>query len=125
MTRREIVIRPVTRADMEKFYGTHPRTVRAVAVELDGEVVCIAGVAIEKGRIEAFSDLREGVDVPKITVYRYAHQIMRWIMDLQLPVMVTQNPERSNSHRFLVSMGFTPVGVENDITIYRLNPWVS
>lgn len=120
MKKPEIVIRPVTSEDMRRFYGSHERTVRAVAVELDGELVCIAGVAIEKGKIEAFSDLREGIDVPKITIYRYAHKIMRWIMDLQLPVMVTSNPERPNSHRFLVSLGFEPVGSEGEITIYRL-----
>ncbi len=115
-----IKMRPVTPEDMRSFYGSHERTVRALAVELEGELVCIAGVALEKGRVEAFSDLREPVNASKITVYRYARKIMQWIMELKLPVIVTSNPERENSHRFLTSLGFSPIETFDNITVYRL-----
>ena len=37
--RPEILIRPASRADVEAFFGEIPGTMRALAAEMDGEVV--------------------------------------------------------------------------------------
>lgn len=102
-----IEIRPTTQADIVAFSGHRSqKTIRAFTVLLDGEVTCIAGVTIEPDGVMAFSDLREGLQVPKMTIYRYAKQLADLIRGWGLPAAAVADPNRPNSDRFLERMGF-------------------
>jgi len=103
-----IEIKPSTAEDVALFFGrTLPRTIQAVSVWRDGQLDAIAGVAIEEGKIEAFSDIRKGISVPKITVYRVAKEIMKMIRTRKTQVFAIADPNIPTSERFLESLGFT------------------
>lgn len=97
---------PATPKDMEEFYGDKPPvTVRAVAVRLGGEIVAVAGVA----RGVAFCDIKE-VDVPKITIWRHAREIMKILTKDRKTLMATPSENYPNAARFLERLGFRDEG---------------
>jgi hypothetical protein len=109
-------IKPATLVDIESFYGRRPdRTVKAFSVYRDGELVAIAGVTLERERIVAFSDIKEGVTAPKITIWRTAKETVKHIAKLNLPAIAI-----TGSGKFLESLGFKYVGECDEGTIYRL-----
>lgn len=108
-------IRPASLKDIESFFGRKPdRTVKALVVEKDGELACIAGVTFGQGYVEAFSDMRVK-DVPKKTIWRYAKMLKAMIAELNLPcIAITSNP------KFLEQLGFEPLGEFSGKQAYRL-----
>jgi hypothetical protein len=119
--RNDIEIRPATMGDLVTFYGRLPeKTVRAVAVLKEGEIACVAGVTIERGIVTAFSDVREGVTAPKITVWRVAKKIADYIRSLNLPVMAVSDPRLPCSDKFLESLGFTRVAECEEGVVFKL-----
>jgi len=116
MKRSSYVIRPATPADIENYYGRKPdRTVRAMVIEKDGELACIAGMTIGRDYIEAFSDVRP-VDAPKKTVWRYAKQLKAILDGYGLPCIAT-----TNNPRFLEKLGFRYVGEYYGKQTFRLD----
>lgn len=121
MTKDRVILRPATKQDVESFYGDRPLlTVRAIVAELDGDVVAIAGFAMHQGLNLAFSDLRENTNASRVMIVKYAKKMAHWMRDTGLPIYVTENPQRSNSHRFLSLMGFVEVDRQHGIGIYKL-----
>lgn len=121
-----IEIRPATAADVLAFFGRSPqKTMQAVVVIKDGELSAFAGVTIERNQIIAFSDVKDGVRVPNITVWRCAKAIMKYIRGRQAPVFAIASPDIPRSGRFLQTLGFTYVGPCESGNVYRLDPWQS
>ena len=52
-------IRPAVRADLEKFYDEFPWTFRALAADLDGEVLAIGGIYYHKDHVIVFSHIKD------------------------------------------------------------------
>ncbi len=106
----KIIIRSATADDIKAFHGrAYPLTLRAWAVEYEGETVCLAGaVNTGHGSVVAFSSMKE-IAVPKITVWRTALKLFEKIKSLGLPVIADtrHNPEYiNNSPAFLERLGF-------------------
>jgi len=117
-------MRPATSADYAAFYGRMPElTTRAMVVIKDGEIACIAGVSIGKTFIEAFSDMKPGVQAPKRTIWRYARLLRDFIASLRLPVIALCDPGKPLSGKFLESLGFVCAGEFNNYKAYRLTQW--
>jgi hypothetical protein len=116
MSKPEITMRPATLKDIEAFFGRKPdRTVKAMVVEKDGELACIAGVTIGKNYIEAFSDMKP-LDVPKRTIWRYAKQLKAMLDEYKLPCIAT-----TNNPKFLLKLGFRHVGEYYGKQTFRLD----
>lgn len=91
------------------------KTVKAFTVLLDGNPVCIAGVTIEKDKFIAFSDVKEGLKAPKMTIWRTARRLAEKLRTLNLPAVAI-----TKSGKFLESLGFEYVGECDEGKIYRI-----
>lgn len=105
-----VLIRPATIDDVLRFYKEpFQQTIRAWAVEYEGEVVCIAGVTHINPRVLlAFSNIADGVSVPKITVWRTALHLFENIKSIGLPVIADPDGNIPGAQRFLERLGFEP-----------------
>ncbi len=113
---RSYDIRPSITADFQEVCGRRNHvSVRAFTVTRDGEPVAIAGITLEEGKFIAFSDIKEGVKAPKMTVWRIARKLAKQIADLQLPAIAI-----TDSGKFLESIGFTYCGECSEGIIYRI-----
>lgn len=109
MTRRdEVVIRPITHDDILAFYGRGlRRTVKGWAIDLNGELAAICGVTIGGGPVVAFSEIKPDLDVPKITVWRTARDLMDRIEALGFKtVFALASPKIPGAPAFLARLGF-------------------
>lgn len=94
--------RPANASDILGFFGKGaPRTIRARALDVGGEVVGIAGYYVSDGVAVVFSDIRKGI--PKMTIWREALSLMN---SLKLPAVCEGSPE---SARFLKRLGWSQV----------------
>lgn len=109
-------IRPATPEDIEFFFGTIAKTVRAWVVEYNGEPKGIAGTYREGNVTIAFSEILEHT-APKITVYRLAKELMN---KMTPPVYAVPEDCLKGSRKFLESLGFERV--KGNIYIWQHSP---
>lgn len=99
-------VRLATRKDFLDFYGRlPPQTTRAKVWEVDGEPVAIVGWTIATGVPMVYSDVVEGLEVPKMTIWREAKKIMQ-----EIPDSVCYS--KGNSGEFLKRLGWTETEIE-------------
>lgn len=116
MTKDKVLIRGATKADIEMFYeGKLTKTVRAWVAELDGEVVAVVGVIREPTVMVAFSSVKKGLEVGKMTIWKTALRFWDNIKALGYPVRAIAHPEIPGSAAFLERLGFfhvksSPIG---------------
>ena len=109
-----IEIRPAIASDFDEVCGSRNHvTVRAFTVTRNGEPVAIAGITLERGQFVAFSDIKEGVTAPKMTIWKTARKLAELIKGLNLPAIST-----TSNGKFLESMGFQYRGESEDKQIY-------
>lgn len=114
----KVEIRPATFADLQQFYDTNPGdTVRAVSVFADGELAAVAGVRIERGRLTAFSDIKEGITAPKITIWRTAKELMKHVTKTNAPLLAVCEDERAC--RFLERLGWKHLKSDDCGEVYQ------
>lgn len=101
--------RPLTLDDFSQFYNVEsPRsTVKGLAFLIDDEVVGVAGVEIRKGFFYAFSDIKENVNVSKVTVWRCAIIVKDWLRELKTDVYACASEHFDGAPRLLQRLGFT------------------
>lgn len=100
---RDIEIKPITIADYVLFFGKQPEsTIRGYCFYLDGEVVAVFGAVLSKDVTMLFSDVKKEINVPKITIWRWAKKALGWIDDMRQPLYATSE----SSGKFLNSLGF-------------------
>lgn len=103
-----VIIRPIKSDDILAFYGHGlRRTVKGWAVDYNGDLAAICGVTIGRGPVVAFSEIRPGLDVPKITVWRTAKKLMQNIEDQGFKmVFALASPKLPGAPAFLERLGF-------------------
>jgi len=112
-----MIIREATKEDLEKFWGRIPPvSVRAIVADNDGVIEGVAGITLEKGLPTAFSEVREGCEVPKRTRFTVAKQMADWMKPFR-PIAAI---EKEASDKFLLRMGFKPIAERQNIKVYRL-----
>lgn len=109
--------KPSTLDDIRRFGPDNATTVRALSFFVSGELVAIGGITVERGRLVAFSDICDNLKVPKMTIYRAAREVMKFIGNR--PVLACANSKHPNSGRFLESLGFTHVRTEECGEVYQ------
>lgn len=118
----EVKIRPATREDFISFHGaTWPRTCRAWAVEVDGQLVALAGYALEAGHAYAFSVMKEGHGMSARAIVTTARRIFAEIQKRRLPLVARANPDLPGAGKFLRSLGFRLLQPSLEGDIYQWN----
>jgi hypothetical protein len=73
-------IRPASREDLEKFFDKFPWTFRALAAELDGEVLAVGGIYYHKEFVVAFSQDVDNAHLKyPFTAARMTKEIMKLV----------------------------------------------
>ena len=98
-----VEIKPITLADYRHFFGDEPkRTIRGYSFFLDGDMVAVFGAILERDGTMLFSDMKAGIGVPKITIYRWSKKALKLIDDMKQPLYATT----LGAGKFLSSLGF-------------------
>ncbi len=100
--------RPITLADFVQFYGQERSvgTISGFAFFVDGELSGVAGVEIRKGYFYAFSDIKEGANVSKLTIWRCAVMVRNWLRERKCDMYACANENIEGAPRFLHRLGF-------------------
>lgn len=108
MKNSDVVIRPATRAQLESFYGKPWRqTALAWLVTWKGRPACVAGLAMTREGTIAFSDVKPGIDAPKITIFR-TMRALHELMKQHATFMIAGSRDKGDHSRVLEMLGFKP-----------------
>lgn len=103
MTGYNVELKPITIEDYVHFFKRQPdRTIKGYAFYLDGEMVAVFGALLGKDATMLFSDMKQGIDVPAITVWRWSKKALKLLEDMKQPLYATSH----SSGKFLNSLGF-------------------
>ena len=106
--------RPASRSDIEGFFGRMPGpSIRARVLELDGEVVGVAGYYLVGGIAVMFSDTK--ADIPKLTIWRESKAMMA---GMRIPAVCVAS---DGSGPFLERLGWRHLGPSPDGEVYQWN----
>lgn len=102
-----ISLTPITAEHYIQFFGVKPeRTIRGYAFWIDGEVKAIFGALLGKEATMLFSDMKDDIKLPAITIWRWAKTALEQIDDMKQPLYATSE----KSGKFLLSLGFEHMG---------------
>jgi hypothetical protein len=104
-------IRFATAADVERYYnGPQARTIRAVVVESEGDVIAIGGVAYMGNYGLAFMEMQPGAETKKLSIIKATKKAMRELCAKCAPPLIAQQDETlPTSERYLRHFGFKPL----------------
>lgn len=103
----EVEIRPARAADFCALYGKPPPfTCQALTVVYQGEVVAIGGVTMTEAGYVMCMMIKEGIDAPKIKIWRYCKKIMDMISQGKSVIYAGADVKYPNSGKFLRKLGF-------------------
>ena len=80
-------------ADIEQYYGERPReSLRAVAIVVDGEPAAIIGMAIERGRMRAFSEYKPALEphLKSMPVLRAIKAAQQMFAQTSMPIVAVR-----------------------------------
>lgn len=98
-----VELKPITLEQYEMFFKQKPhRTIRGYSFFLDGEIVAVFGALLDQGSTMLFSDVKEGLNAPAITIWRWSKRALKLIDDMGQPLYATSK----NAEKFLLSLGF-------------------
>lgn len=106
----KVIIRYVTRTDVEAFAG-HPnkQTIRGFVGELNGKVIAIGGIATVKGRHYAFVDLDDEARRYKMHIMRAAKRVLQDASERGVRfIFALADQEEPKSDAWLLRLGFEP-----------------
>ena len=100
---------PATRELLERYYGhSQSRSVRALAVVLDGEPICIGGTCRDGARVIAFAEIKPVMrERYRKTGLLLAKRVMAMIRETGVPVFTITDCNVEAAERFLEHLGFT------------------
>lgn len=122
-----MTIRHALAADYEAVYGAPlPHAMRALAADLDGECVGLAGVYYVDGQVCAFSRAKAGDDgkpiLTKVQIARGTMHVLRMFRRMGVPVSALAAPDIEGSASFLERCGFHRVAHTSQGEVFRFAP---
>jgi len=118
----DVKIRPADYSDIASLYPelvSVPYSLRAWAVELNGETVALAGFILQPINPIVFSMVKSGLDVPKRLFMRTALEMLEILRDTGLPLSAIRDTTFSNSDKFLRFLGFRLEARQNGEEVYK------
>jgi hypothetical protein len=123
MSNPDVEIRRATQEDLDAFYGKAVRpSCKAWIAFWKGEAACVAGISLERVGPVAFSDVKPGIDAPTITIWRTAKAMLDEMRERKLPLIVGLERCKPNSAKFLRSLGFTVLRIDEDEIVMGFMP---
>lgn len=115
---------PATQKHVEEFYGKKPiRSVRAIVGILDGKVVGLAGVFLDRNQVIAFSEMKEEARGYKKAILKAGFMVYD-IMTRYPVVFAVANPNEKGAHRLLTRFGFEFVELNGEGEgVYKWVKW--
>jgi len=108
-------IRPLTKSDLGEF-NSMGKTVRGYAIELDGEVIGIAGV-LHTRPLQAFSRMKDELrEYPK-TIVKVIKMFKDVLKNYDMPVYAIASETEYNSTKVLERIGFELMNNRNYVWI--------
>lgn len=105
---KDVEIRAATAQDMLLFYPEgSPRTTYSWVAYYRGIPACLAGLIVERGGCIAYSEIREGIKSPKITIWRTAKALLSHIKALGLPMYAACDLVDISAQAFVKRLGFS------------------
>ena len=113
MRRRKLarpVIRPATRADLDKFYppGKFKSTVTATVGLIRGKIIGCGGVAHVDGKTVAFCDFYPLARRYKVSIVRAAMKVIAEAKARHRVIYTELDPDEPGAERWVKSLGFEP-----------------
>ena len=103
----EVEIRPARIEDFYALYGKlPPLTCQALTVVYGGEVAAMAGTTLAECGYVIHMDIKQGISVPKIKIWRYVKKIMAMISQGKSVIYAGADDKYPNSGKFLRKLGF-------------------
>lgn len=104
---KDVEIRVATADDIRLFYPAGPpRTSYSWIASYKGTPACLAGLIIEKGGCIAYSEIKHGIDAPKLTIWKTAVALMQHIRALDLPMYAACETYDKMAQAFVERLGF-------------------
>lgn len=115
---------PATQKHVQEFYGCLPlKSLRGVVGLLDGKVVGIAGVCMDKNHTVAFSEMKEEARPYKKAILRAGYMVYD-IMQRYNVVFAVANKQEKGARRLMARFGFELVEVNAaGEEVYRWLKW--
>ena len=118
-----VVLRPATRADFDAMLAEPlPYRVRAIAGEVDGELLAIGGLAFQlDGTVTAFLQASEIARDYPVSLHRAALEILSEARRLRIPcVMAEAEAGVEPAQRWLTRLGFSPAHIDGqEVWVWR------
>lgn len=107
-----VQIRKATVQDARKFYGQDPiYSFRGYVVELNGDIVGVAGIYFEDGKPIVFSEMKDPMRKHKKAIAKTCRLIMKMVDDLGRAAYAFACPTEPTSGYLLAKLGFKPTGM--------------
>jgi hypothetical protein len=106
MESKKVNIRELRKADIIEFYGKpFAESMRGFAVDLDGELVGVAGV-VYTDPIMVFSEMKDSLRKYPKTIMKTAHRLKSILNKYESSLYAFANEDEKNSVNFLKRVGF-------------------
>lgn len=97
--------------DLTRFYGRPiSHTVQAVVLDVDGEILAVAGLYEHSGRLICFSDFKEESAAFKRAIVCGARMLRSVMQKKRRPIYAVRDEDLATSARFLAYIGFEQDG---------------
>lgn len=112
-------IRYAKREDIASWYKKVPGTMKAIVLEVDGEVIGLGGVMRRNNQLMAFMEMKDGAQSHPVSLVRAAGKAIREIIvHYKVPVYAAVDDEWKSAPRFLAYCGFIDSGIADNIKVF-------
>jgi hypothetical protein len=112
-------IRYAIRGDIASWYEKVPGTMRAIVLEIDGEIMGLGGVMRRNNQLMAFMEMKDNAPKFPVSVVRAAHKAIKEIISsYNVPVYAAVDEEWKTAPRFLEYCGFIDSGIADNIKVF-------
>lgn len=104
--------KPISLDDYKEFYGDRPlpKSIRGFSFFVDNSIAGIAGIIYDGSYFIVFSEMKDGIIVPQLTVWRVTKIVMDMVKNLKCDVYAIKNPDIEGACAFLNKLGFVDIG---------------
>ena len=113
-------VRPITREYIEKYCGQKNirNTVRGYAFFLNDEYIGSGGVEYRPDSFFVFSDIAEGANINKMTVWRCSKIIIEMIKNMNVTTVATSDKDNHKAQAFVKSCGYIPYADDEEYVYF-------
>lgn len=113
------LIRPINKNDVLSFNDNalYDRSLRGLAVELNGETIAIAGV-LHTVPLQVFSLMKDEMRQYPVMIMKTAKRLTQLMRKYDAPLVARADEDEHNSDAFLQRLGFELIGENEDGRFY-------